>query len=156
MTAPHVQALCLAQLALIALDERDWEEAARLSARARAQIARHGLDRYPTTALVLAVAALVRAQRGPVEEARADADAAAELLERLTDLAPWHEIEVRIVLGRTALRLSDLNERPHAARRGPSASPRGSPRPITLRRWLDEAAATSRRSRPRPSGSPRR
>ena len=83
-----MQALCLAQLALIALDERDWEEAARLSTRARAQIARYGLERYPTTALVLAVAALVRAQRGRVEEARADADAAAELLERLTDLAP--------------------------------------------------------------------
>ena len=156
VTAPHVQALCLAQLALLALDERDWEDAARLSTRARAQIARYGLDRYPTSALVLAVSALVRAQRGRSRRRAPTPTAAAELLERLTDLAPWHEIEVRIVLGRTALRLSDLNERAHAARRAPSASPRGSPRPSRSGAGWTRPPRTSRRSRPRPRGCPRR
>ena len=83
--APHVHALCLAQLALVALEEQDWEGAARLITRARSQVARYGLARYPTTALALAVSALVRAHRGRVEEARADATEASALLERLTD-----------------------------------------------------------------------
>ena len=43
--APQIHALCLSQLALIALDEHDSEEAARLSARARGQLARHQFAR---------------------------------------------------------------------------------------------------------------
>ena len=59
-------ALCLvAARAAWRSTTHDWEEAARLSTRARAQVARYGLARYPTSALVLAVSALVRAQRGP-------------------------------------------------------------------------------------------
>jgi LuxR family maltose regulon positive regulatory protein len=110
VSAPHVHALCLAQLALIALEEHDSEGAARLITRARSQVARYALERYPTSALVLAVSALVRAQRGRVEEAQGDAAEATALLERITDFAPWHEAEVRLVLGRAALRLSDVNE----------------------------------------------
>src|SRR5262249_51224643 len=66
---PLVQALCLAQLALIALDEHDPEEAAQHAARARAQVGRYSLDRSPASALVFAASALVRAQRGRTEEA---------------------------------------------------------------------------------------
>ena len=110
MSAPQVHALCLAQLALLALEDDDPEGAARLATRARSQIARYGLARYPTSALALAVSALVRAQRGRVEDARADARAAAALLERLTDFAPWYEAEVQIVLARAAVRLSDVGE----------------------------------------------
>ena len=108
--APHVHALCLAQLALIALDEDDSENAVRLITRARAQVTRYGLARYPSSALALAVSALVRAQRGRVEEAHEDAREAADLLEQLTDVAPWYVIEVQILLGRAALRLSDVND----------------------------------------------
>jgi LuxR family maltose regulon positive regulatory protein len=107
--APHVHALCLAQLALLMIDEGDWEDAARLSSRARSQVTRYRLEGYATSALVLAVAALVRAHRGRLDEARADADAAAHALDQLTDLADFHEAEVRVVLARTALKLSDLN-----------------------------------------------
>ena len=73
VSAPQVHALCLAQLALLALEDHDPEGAARLATRARSQVARYGLARYPTSALVLAVSALVRAQRGRVEDAREDA-----------------------------------------------------------------------------------
>ena len=110
VAAPQIHALCLAQLALVTLEDNDAEAAAGLSARARAQVARFGLERYPISALVLAVSALVRAQRGRVEEARSDAGDAAALLERLTDFAPWYEAEVQIVLARAALRLSDVGE----------------------------------------------
>ena len=110
VAAPQIHALCLAQLALVTLEDNDAEAAAGLSARARAQVARFGLERYPISALVLAVSALVRAQRGRVEEARSDAGDAAALLERLTDFAPWYEAEVQVVLARAALRLSDVGE----------------------------------------------
>ncbi len=136
--APGIHALCLTQLALIALEDDDPEGAARLMTRARSQVSRYGLARYPTTALVLAVAALVRAQRGRVEEAHADAADAAALLERLIDLAPWYEAEVRIVLVRTALRLSDVNEaraQIAAARRLVTRAPEA----VLLHRWLEEA-----------------
>ena len=137
--APHVQALCLAQLALIAVDEGDWEAAARLSTRGRSQTARYGLARYPTAALVLAVSALVDAQRGRVDQARDDAATAAELLERLSDFAPWHELEVRIVLVRAALRLSDLNGA-RALLAGAQRLAARLPEAVTLRRWCEEAA----------------
>ena len=138
--APHVHALCLTQLALIALEDDDTEGAVRLITRARSQVARYGLSRYPTTALVLAVAAFVRAQRGRVEEAHADAAEAASLLERLVDLAPWYEAEVRLVLVRTALRLSDVNEaraQLAAARRIVAREPEA----VLLDRWLRQADA---------------
>jgi LuxR family maltose regulon positive regulatory protein len=138
--APHVHALCLTQLALIALEDDDAEGAVRLITRARSQVARYALSRYPTTALVLAVTAFVRAQRGRVEDAHADATEAASLLERLVDLAPWYEAEVRLVLVRTALRLSDVNgarTQLAAARRIVAREPEA----VLLARWLDQADA---------------
>lgn len=138
--APHVHALCLAQLALMAIEEHDWEAAARLSSRARAQVTRYGLASYATSALVLAVAALVRVHRGRVEAGRADADAAEQALEQFTDLADFHEAEVRVVLARTALKLSELN----AARAQLAAVARLAarcPEAVVLHRWLREAEA---------------
>jgi LuxR family transcriptional regulator, maltose regulon positive regulatory protein len=140
VSAPHIHALCLTQLALIALDEDDPEGAAGLITRARSQVARYGLARYPTTALALAVSALVRVQRGRVEEAHADATEAAALLERLVDIAPWYEAEVRIVLARTALRLSDVNQaRAQVAAARRIVARAGSA--TLLRRWLQQADA---------------
>jgi LuxR family maltose regulon positive regulatory protein len=109
VAAPQLQALCLAQLALLELDEGDPEGASRLAARARSQVARHGLQRYPTSALVLAVAALVGAHDGRVDQPTEDLHAAAALVERLTDVAPWYVAETQLVLGRAALRLSNVN-----------------------------------------------
>jgi LuxR family maltose regulon positive regulatory protein len=140
VSAPHVHALCLAQLGLVALETDDWESAARVVTRARSQVARYGLARYPTSALTLAVSALVRAQRGRVEDAQADTVEAAGLLEHITDLAPWYEIEVRIVLGRAALRLSDVNDaRVQLAEAGRLAA--RLPEAVTLHRWLHAAEA---------------
>jgi LuxR family maltose regulon positive regulatory protein len=140
VTAPQLHALCLSQLALLALDEGDWEGAAQLVTRARSQLARYGLDRYPTSALVLAVSALVRAQRGRVEEASDDAREAAALLDRLTDLARWYEIEVQIVLARAALRLSDVSgARARLAEAGRLAA--RAPDAVVLHEWLHAVEA---------------
>ena len=118
--APSIQALCLAQLTMLAVDEGDWAGADQYAMRARRQIERCGALDYPTAGLVLAVASAAHAQAGRVDDAKADARRAAELAARLVDFAPWYEAEIRIVLGRTAMRLSDLSrartELGHASR----------------------------------------
>jgi LuxR family transcriptional regulator, maltose regulon positive regulatory protein len=137
VAAPSVQTLCLAQLALIAVDRGDWEQGPLLAARARSQVERVGLDSLPTSALVFAVSALVRAHRDRVEEAQADRRRAADLLTRLVDYVAWYDAEARVVLARAALRLGDvtgtrtlLAEASHALAHDPEA--------VAVRRWIDE------------------
>src|SRR4051794_4082668 len=106
--APLLQVLCLAQLALVALDEGDWHAADTFVARARAQTERVALGEYPTTALVFAVSAAVRAHYGQVDLCEHDALVAERLLTRLVDFSPWYTAECRTALASAALRLNDL------------------------------------------------
>jgi LuxR family transcriptional regulator, maltose regulon positive regulatory protein len=108
IAAPSVGSLCLAQLSLLALDDGDRVRAAELATRARAQVERFGLAELPTASLVLAASAAADARAGRLESARGDAASAAALLGGLADFAPWYLAEVRIVLARVALRLSDV------------------------------------------------
>jgi LuxR family maltose regulon positive regulatory protein len=108
IAAPAVQALCLAQLALLAIDAGDWQQGSLLAGRARAQVERVGLEDHPPSALVFAVSAFVRAHRDRVEDAQADRRRAIELLTRLVDYAAWYDVEARVVLARAALRLGDV------------------------------------------------
>ncbi len=135
--APGVQTLCLAQLALVAIDEEDWDGGEARAALALAQVERVGITEYPTEALVFAVSSLVRARRGRIEEATGDLRQSRALLTALNDFFPWYEAETRIVLARTALRLSDvslartlLTEAARALRHVPEV-------PV-LDRWLKE------------------
>ena len=138
--APQIHALCLAQLAALALERDDWEEVTELSARARGQAEHHGLRTTPTAALVFAVSAVARARRGRIEEGRADLRCATVLLAETTDFAPWYGAEVRILLARAALRLSDVclarehvNEGARLLRHVPEA--------VALADWLAETQA---------------
>jgi LuxR family maltose regulon positive regulatory protein len=108
VSAPNVQALCLAQLALGATGREDWEGAAEFASRARSQVERYGLGHFPTSALVFALSAAVRAHRGRVEEAQDDVRQADRLLDQLTDFIPWYELETRLALAAAVLRLSDI------------------------------------------------
>jgi LuxR family maltose regulon positive regulatory protein len=108
IAAPSIQVLCLAQLALLALEDGDWERGPLLASRALAQVERRGLADHPTSALVYAVSALVRAHRDRVEDAQRDRRRATELLALLVDHVPWYEIEARVVLARATLRLGDV------------------------------------------------
>jgi LuxR family maltose regulon positive regulatory protein len=142
ISAPVVQVLCLAQLALIAVDEGDWAEADALSSRARAQVDRVGLGDCPPSALVFAVSARVRSQGGRAEPARDDRRAALRLLGRLTDNTPWYVSEVRIALAGAAHRLGDLPamrellaEAARAAREIPEA--------VVLSDWIEQATAAA-------------
>jgi LuxR family maltose regulon positive regulatory protein len=135
--SPGVQTLCLAQLALVAIDEEDWDAGEARAALALAQVERVGITEYPTEALVFAVSSLVRARRGRIEEATGDLRQSRALLAALSDFFPWYEAETRIVLARAALRLSDvslartlLTEAARALRHVPEV-------PV-LDRWLKE------------------
>lgn len=139
-TAPLVQALCLAQLALLAADEDDLERATTLAERATAQVRRCGLELCPTVALPLAVSAEIRARRGQVGDATSEIREALRLLTRITDPSPWYDAECRIVLARGTLRLNGpaaagelLDDAGRALARTPGA-------PV-MRGWLDEAIA---------------
>ena len=107
VTAPLVHALCLAELAVLAIDEDDWEGAAALATRARAQVDRHALGQCPTSAVVYAVSAVVRAHRGRIDGARSDLDAAAALRDALTDFPPWYDADVSMLLSARRSALSD-------------------------------------------------
>jgi LuxR family maltose regulon positive regulatory protein len=107
IAAPAVQVLCLAQLALLALEQGDWEQGPLLAARAMAQVERRELSPRPTSALVFGVSALVRAHRDRVEDAQRDRRQATRLLATVDEHVPWLELETRVALARAALRLGD-------------------------------------------------
>jgi LuxR family transcriptional regulator, maltose regulon positive regulatory protein len=138
--APSVNALCLSQLALLALDRDDWPLATELATRARSQIERFRLAEYPTMSLVLAVAALTQAQRGRVQAATDDSAEATRLLDAMDDFVPWYVAEVRIVLARVALRLSDVVGARALVERAALAV-QSTPDAPVLGAWLADASA---------------
>jgi LuxR family maltose regulon positive regulatory protein len=107
VVSPPIQILALSQLSLIAIDDDDWDTAARLLAQAREQIDRCGLGDYPSMVIAHAASALVRGQQGQVERAQDDLANATRLLDMLSALPPWYEAELRIVLARACGRLDD-------------------------------------------------
>jgi LuxR family transcriptional regulator, maltose regulon positive regulatory protein len=137
IAAPSVQALCLAQLALLAIDGGDWEQGALLAARAHSQVERVGLAEHPTSALVFAVSALVRAHRDRVEDAQADRRRATDLLTRLVDYVPWYDVEARVALARAALRLGDVTGARTLLAEASRALARDAEATV-LRAWIDD------------------
>ena len=133
-TAPLVEALCLGQLALLALEGEDWEEGVALTARA--------LDRFPDAgtapALVLVPSALGRALGGDAAGAHDHAAHARRRLARRDGDAPWYEAETRIFLARAELRLSDA-EAARGLLAGASRALRGLPDAPVLHDWIDAA-----------------
>jgi LuxR family maltose regulon positive regulatory protein len=99
-----VAALCLAQLALLAIEDGDRERGSQLAERARARLDN---DDDPGVALVFATAALAGALGGAVADARCSAREARRVLAAQPDAAPWAGAQSRVVLARAELRLSD-------------------------------------------------
>jgi LuxR family maltose regulon positive regulatory protein len=137
VVAPPVEMLCLSQLAMITIEEGDWDRGCDLIARAVRQIERHDLASYPASALTFAVSADVSSHVGRVDEGKRDARRAAHLLPHVGEFIPWFEAETRIMLARAALRLADvgaartlLAEASQLARRVPDA--------VLFGGWLDE------------------
>ena len=137
-SAPLVQALCLAQLALLAAEEDGVERATTLADRATAQLRRCGLEQCPMAALPMAVSAELRATQGHVTEATSECREALRLLTRIIDPSPWYDAECRIVLARATARLNGpaaagelLDGAGRALDRTPDAT--------VVREWLDGA-----------------
>jgi LuxR family maltose regulon positive regulatory protein len=137
VVAPAVEMLCLSQLAMITIEEGDWDRGVDLIARAVRQVERYDLTSYPASALTFAVSADVRSHVGHVDEGKRDARRAAHLLTRLGDFIPWYEAETRIMLARAALQLADIGaarallaQASQLARRVPDA--------VVFGGWLDE------------------
>jgi LuxR family maltose regulon positive regulatory protein len=137
-TMPLIGALSLTQLALLELEDGEWEQAQDATRRALACLSRQGLEEQPVAALTLAARALVMSHRGVADEAKGELTNAARLLESLGEYMPWFEVETRILMARASTRLADvarartlLSQASRRARR-----PRPVPRFVA---WLDEA-----------------
>ena len=106
--APAMQVLCLAELALLAIDDGDWEGAETRAAIARAQIERVGLEEFPLSALAYAVSAAINAHMARPQASDRDARHADHLLAELPGFSPWYGAQCRIALASAAVRLSEV------------------------------------------------
>ena len=138
VAAPLAAALCLAQIAMIAIEQDDWDAAEEASARAQRAVDAGGLRGCPSSALAFAAAAAVQAHGGRADEAKESLRHATELMVQLGDFIPWYGAHTRILLARAALGLADvvragtlLAEASRLARRTSDA--------VIHQGWLDDA-----------------
>jgi len=106
--APSFRVRALAQLATIAAESDDWDEAAELIARARAAAEREGLVDDVGDIEVCAVSALVLARLGQPADAARDARRCLRLLEARANVPPWLAVDARILLARAGLLVGDV------------------------------------------------
>jgi LuxR family transcriptional regulator, maltose regulon positive regulatory protein len=135
---PRVEALCLAQLATIALGAEDWELAEDHCRKADALLERHRLAEYSSSALVFAVSALVSAQLGRADTAKESLRQATRLLRTSDGYAAWYGEEARIMLARAAARLTDMRQARTLLAEASRAAQRVPDAPV-LSAWLDQA-----------------
>jgi LuxR family maltose regulon positive regulatory protein len=135
---PSVEALCHAQLAIIALSEGDWELAEDRTQQATALIDHNALAESPGAGLVFAVAALVRAQLGQADGAKALLRQALRLLRTSDHYSAWYAEQTRIMLARAATRLTDMHRARTLLAEASRSARRVSDAPV-LNAWLDEA-----------------
>jgi LuxR family maltose regulon positive regulatory protein len=107
--APATLAQYLAQLALLAIEDGDWEEGESRVARAKAEVECHRLQDLATTIPVGAASALVLARQGEVGEARYEIRQTGRLLRALGDVRPWLGVDARIILAQASLLLGDAS-----------------------------------------------
>jgi LuxR family maltose regulon positive regulatory protein len=105
---PSAQAHCLAQLAALAIEDGDWEDARRHVDRLDGLLDRYALRQRPAQGSSKAVAALVHAHVGDTTTARREAKRALFLVSMLSSTAPLASIDARLHLARALLLLGDL------------------------------------------------
>jgi LuxR family maltose regulon positive regulatory protein len=138
LVAADSAAVCLAQLSVIAAERGQPEAASDFARRAHSMASDHGLDGYPTCALVWAVCAADAIREQRADEAKAAAAHCLGLLEALEDSVCWYGAEARILLAHVALSLGDV---PGARARLADASrlSRRTPDVVLYARWFDAA-----------------
>jgi LuxR family transcriptional regulator, maltose regulon positive regulatory protein len=103
-----VRAMCLAQLAALAIAEESWSYAAELAKQATDELLRAGLVGIVTVAPVYTISALVHAHQGEVETARAEIRHSRTLIEEDSEVAAWLAVDCRLTLARASLLLADV------------------------------------------------
>jgi LuxR family maltose regulon positive regulatory protein len=105
--APAILAQCLAQLALLAVEQDDWEQSESHVTRAKAQVERHGLQDLVTRIMVSTASSLVLAKQGQAGHARSEIRQTSRLLGALSEVRPWVAVDARITLAQASLLLAD-------------------------------------------------
>ena len=98
---------CLVALGALAFDRGWWRESEDLVMRAHALMATHQLLDLPTSAYAMSMVALVQARRGESAEAAHSLERAHRLTGAIVGLAPWIQIQARILQANTSLMLGD-------------------------------------------------
>lgn len=106
--APALTSLCIAQRAMIAIEQEDWELADELTERARTLLEEWGLGRDPLSAFTYAAAAAAKARQRRIDEAKHDLRLGVELLAALGEFTPWYDAQARILLAHASLSLADV------------------------------------------------
>jgi LuxR family maltose regulon positive regulatory protein len=101
------QARALSQLALLVIDDNDWDTAADLVKQAEALLREHGLDELPTLVTVHCASALLAARAGEAEQAASLARRSLSMAAMTAHMPAWEGVQVRCVLARTQLMLGD-------------------------------------------------
>lgn len=100
--------LALGGRAVIAIGGGDWEDAALHVSQSRDLIGEHGLERYVTSGLTLAVATRCVAHHGNIERARRLLAEAATIRPLLTTATPGISVQTLLEMARAHLALSDV------------------------------------------------
>ena len=98
---------CLVALGALAFDRGLWRESEELVMRAHGLMTTHQLQDLPTSAYAVSMVALVRARRGESADAAYSLDQAHRLTGAVAGLAPWIQIQARILQANTSLMLGD-------------------------------------------------
>ena len=98
---------CLVALGALAFDRGLWRESEDLVMRAHALMTTHRLQDLPTSAYAVSMVALVQARHGESAEAAHSLDRAHRLTGAVAGLAPWIQIQARVLQANTSLMLGD-------------------------------------------------
>lgn len=134
---PNVEALCLAQLMLMDLDEQDLDGAEWRMRRARDRLDEYRIGEYPTCAAVHGAIALVQIRLGRCDTAAAHARQAERLLRGLRDFIVWHVAQTEVVLAQVHLGLAN-HERARRLIGDAARTTRRVRGEQTLSRWIGE------------------
>ncbi len=135
-TLPVVAAAAQAQLAVLAVEDEDWDEAAHRTREARAAVPLTAPDAL--RAFVSAISAVVSAHRGEIAQARHDAGEADRLLATRADFPSWLVCEAHVWLARAAIRLSDGPTARRLLARAARLAPTGN---VVLADWIHDGWA---------------
>jgi LuxR family maltose regulon positive regulatory protein len=108
LNTPNVITLCEAQLALLALDRGEWQEAADRLERALAVIDEHRMHDYVFSIPAFAGAARLSLHHSDLNETHRQLTRAMQARPTATYLLPYHAVRLRLQLAKVYIGLADV------------------------------------------------